>query len=293
MSHQYFSDREQGPRARTEETISPVTWGGIAATIESLVADGSFGESFPDTCSDGGAVVGTDWRRWYGVMRAEAADIEWPFSASEVPATMKILDLVEFCHLHVSKPTQGVYHSFFKHHHLSFDRDAGQSEFRNRMNRLFSRNGLAFQLGDEGKIIRLAPTVLREQLQAAEFQTGDATLDAMLGSARTKFLNPNPDVRREALERLWDAWERIKTIEPGKDKKAQATAILDKAASEPNFRALLEREAMELTSVGNDFLIRHSETNRTAIQSNAHVDYLFHRLFSLVWMLVTTRSRKT
>jgi hypothetical protein len=60
MSEQYFSDREQGPRPRTEETISPVAWGGIAATVESLVADGSFGESFPDSCNDGGAVVGTD-----------------------------------------------------------------------------------------------------------------------------------------------------------------------------------------------------------------------------------------
>src|ERR1039457_1066325 len=27
-------------------------------------------------------------------------------------------------------------------------------------------------------------------------------------SARTKFLNPDPRVRRESLEKLWDAWER-------------------------------------------------------------------------------------
>lgn len=293
MSHEYFSDREQGPRARTEETISPVVWCGIAATIESLVADGSFGESFPDACSDGGAVVGTDWRRWYSVMRAEAANISWPFSASEVPGTLQILDLIEFCHRHVSKPTQGVYHSFFKHHHLSFHREAGRAAFEERINSLFARNGLAYELGDDGKIVRLAPVVLREQLQAAIFQTGDATLDGMLESARTKFLNPNPQVRREALEKLWDAWERVKTIEPGKDKKSQATAILDKAASEPNFRTLLEREARELTKVGNDFLIRHSETNKTAIQAADHVDYLFHRLFSLIWMLVKLRSEKT
>lgn len=293
MGHEYFSDREQGPRARTEENISQVVWGGIAATIESLVADASFGESFPDVCGDGGAIVGTDWRKWYNVMRAEASDIEWPFSVNEVPTTLKILDLVEFCYLHISKPTQGVYHSFYKHHHLSFDRAAGQSEFRSRLNRIFARNGLAYQLDEDGTIIRLAPVVLREQLLAAVFETGDATLDAMLESAKTKFLNPDPEVRREALEKLWDAWERIKTIEPGKDKKAQVAAILDEAASEPNFRALIEREALELTKVGNDFLIRHSETNKTAIQANAHVDYLFHRLFSLIWMLVSLRTRKT
>ena len=291
MNDQYFSDREQGPRPRTEETISLVTWGGIAATIESLVADGSFGESFPDTCNDGGAVVGTDWRKWYNVMRAEVADIAWPFNANEAPNTLQILDLVEFSHLHVSKPAQGTYHSFFKHHHLSFDQEVGRSKFRETVNRLFARNGLAYELGINGKIVRLAPVVLREALNLALFQTGDTTLDAMLESARIKFLNPNSQVRREALEKLWDAWERLKTVEPGKDKSVQAAAMLDKAASEPHFRALLEREARELTKVGNDFLIRHSETNKIAIQSNAHIDYLFYRLFSLIWMLVKLRNK--
>ena len=290
MSDLYFSERERGPRPRTNETISPVAWGGIAATIESLVADGSFGESFPDSCNDGGAVVGTDWRKWYNVMRAEVADVAWPFNTSEAPETLIILDLVEFCYRHVSKPEQGTFHPYFKHHHLSFERDAGLSEFRDRLNRLFARNGLAYELGADGKIVRLAPVVLREDLQTALFQTGDGTLDAMLESARTKFLNPNSHVRREALEKLWDAWERIKTIEPGKDKSEQAKAILDKAANESNFRALLDREARELTKVGNDYLIRHSETNKIPIQKDTHIDYLFHRLFSLISMLIKLRS---
>lgn len=287
MPHHYFSDRENGPRARTEETISPIVWSGIASTIEALVADGSFGESFPDICGDGGAVVGTDWQKWYNVMRAEVAtEIEWPLSDNQAPATLTVLDLVEFCHLNVSKPIQGAYHSFYKHSHLSFDRAAGQAEFRNRINRLFARNGLAYELGINGKVLRLAPVVLREAIQAAEFHSGDATLDGLLESARTKFLNPNPDVRREALEKLWDAWERIKTIQPGNDKKAQATAILDKAATEPNFRAALEREAKELNAIGNAFHIRHSETTQTPLESDSHVDYLFHRLFALLQLLL-------
>jgi AbiJ N-terminal domain 4 len=293
MSDQYFSDREHRPRPRTEETISQIAWGGIAATVQSLVADGSFGESFPDVCGDGGAIVGTDFHKWYPIMRAEAAALDWPFNTNEAPATLTILDLVEFCHRHVSKPIQGSYHPFYKHHHLSFDRPAGQSEFRERINRLFARTGLAYEIGSDGKILRLAPVVLRESLQAAVFQTGDGTLDAMLESARSKFLNPNPLVRREALEKLWDAWERIKTLEPGADKKAQVKVLLDKAAAEPSFRDLLEREAKELNTIGNSFHIRHSETTQTPLQSDSHVDYLFHRLFSLIWMLVNLRSGKS
>jgi hypothetical protein len=142
-------------------------------------------------------------------------------------------------------------------------------------------------------VVRLAPTVLREMLQAATFQTGDSTLDSILESARVKFLNPNPQIRREALEKLWDAWERLKTIEAGDDKKSQVKNLLDKAAAESNFRKLLETEAKALTDIGNNFLIRHSETNRTPIGPEPHVDYLFHRLFSLVWMVLKTRENPT
>ncbi len=225
-------------------------------------------------------------------MRAKAADENHAGRSvpNEVPPTLQILDLVEFCHRNASKPIRGSHHSYFNHHHLTFDRVAGQSEFRERINRLFARTGLAYELGDDGKIVRLAPVGLKESLQAAVFQTGDETLDSMLESARTKFLNPNPHTRRESLEKLWDAWERLKTLGTGADKKAQVKALLDKAATEPGFRDLLEREAKELNTVGNNFQIRHSETTQTPVQSDSHVDYLFHRLFSLIWMLVKLRS---
>jgi hypothetical protein len=34
---------------------------------------------------------------------------------------------------------------------------------------------------------------------------------------------------------MWDAFERLKTVEPGNDKIAQVNAIFNKAATEPNF----------------------------------------------------------
>jgi hypothetical protein len=153
----------------------------------------------------------------------------------------------------------------------------------------FERNGIAYELETSGRIIRLAPEILREALQTAIFDTGDTELDELLESARTKFLSPDGNIRREALEKLWDAWERIKTIEPGSDKRASVKALLDKAASEPKFRELLEQEARILTDVGNSFRIRHSETSQTALQKDEHVDYLFHRLFGLLRMLIVLR----
>jgi hypothetical protein len=50
--------------------------------------------------------------------------------------------------------------------------------------------------------------VLREELASAQFRTGEEELDRLLEKARKKFLNPDVSTRREALEVLWDAWER-------------------------------------------------------------------------------------
>ena len=185
------------------------------------------------------------------------------------------------------------YHPYLRHHHLSFDREAGRSDFRARIERLFARNGLAYELRENGQVRRLGPPVLREALAEGFFQTGDAALDTMLEAAKVKFLNPDPTVRREALEKLWDVWERLKTIEPGNDKKVQAKVLLDKAATEPQLRSVVEAEAKALTDIGNNFMIRHTETNPTAIQNDAHVDYLFHRLFSLIWMVLRSRGTST
>ena len=33
----YFSDRENGPRARTEQVISPTVWAGLVGTVQALI----------------------------------------------------------------------------------------------------------------------------------------------------------------------------------------------------------------------------------------------------------------
>lgn len=152
-----------------------------------------------------------------------------------------------------------------------------------------SRNGIAFSLEEDGRVSRLAPPVLDEELRRATFNTGDATLDALLESARAKFLSPDPATRREALEKLWDAWERLKTLEPGGDKKASTIALLNKAADEPKYRDVLEQEANTLTKIGNSFRIRHSETSQVEIRTEDQVDYLFHRLLALILLLIRAR----
>ncbi|MEZ0188440.1 AbiJ-NTD4 domain-containing protein [Ralstonia solanacearum] len=294
----YFSDRELGPRPRVEHEVTPVAWAGIVALVDSLADRGAFGASFPERCPDGPPVCGNDVGSLKSALEAEIQGVTWPLQTREevhegylltsvpwAPPTMAALDFIEFVWRNVAQPIAGKYHDFFQHHHLAFDVDVGREAFKDDVNRIFARNGLAYELAYNGQIRRVLPAVLGEALTRTYFQTGDRTLDVMLEESRTKFSNPAPLVRREALERLFDCWERIKTL-ADTDKAKSIKAILDTAASEPAFRAVLETDARVLTDIGNAHLLRHHEIKQTPVVDTDHVDYLYHRLFAMVELLI-------
>ncbi|CAB3759094.1 hypothetical protein LMG29739_03110 [Paraburkholderia solisilvae] len=260
----YFSDRQNGPRARTEQVISPTVWAGLVATVQALINSGAFGLRFPERCPDGQATCGGDSDALAASVSAEMPGLAWPLETVSVegegyfskrqpfaPDTLLVLDFIEFVHALVAKPIPGKYHDFFSHHHLTFDQEAGQEEFRATVNRIFARNGVAFEMLPNGRIERLLPPVLGEELKRTLFNTGDRTLDNMLDECRAKFSDRNPLVRREALERLWDAWERLKSLADPSDKKRSVKIILDAVTSVPLLRERLEIEATELNSIGN------------------------------------------
>jgi len=240
-------------------------------------------------CPDGNAITGTNLGALRDVVKGYR--LCWPWDYPCEPDTYQLLDLVQFCYQKVAKPQRGSWHSYGKHYHLTFDRPAGQAEFREEVNLVFRRHGLVYELADNGQIQRLSPAILRDALATALFNTGDSHLDQMLESARDKFRDRDPAVRKESLEELWDAWERLKTVEPGKDKKESVARLLDKASSEGRFRDILEQEATELTGIGNSFMIRHTEMDKTPIETSEHVDYLFHRMFALIRLLLRRSGR--
>jgi len=299
----YFSDRQNGPRARTEQVISPTVWAGLVATVQALINSGAFGLRFPERCPDGQAVCGCDTDALAASVIAEMPGLAWPLetmclveegSLSQrepfAPDTLLILDFIEFIYASVAKPIPGKHHDFFSHHHLTFDQQSGQEEFRATVNRIFSRNGVAFEMLSTGRIVRVLPPVLGEDLKRTIFRTGDRTLDNMLEECRTKFSDRNPLVRREALERLWDGWERLKSLADPGDKKRSIKIILDATAAEPSLRARLEGEATELNSIGNSHLIRHSEVNQVPVIDVDQVDYLFHRLFAMIQLILRKKG---
>jgi len=63
------------------------------------------------------------------------------------------------------------------------------------------------------------------------------------------------------------------------------TQLLNAVSSTPEFREELESEAKALTNIGNAFFIRHSEVSQVKLQDSDHIEYLFHRLASFLYLL--------
>jgi hypothetical protein len=296
MAKRLFTERHGGSKPRTAEDLDPTTREALINLVASRIDDEWFGLSFPNKCGDGYAYAGTDVDRLKRTV--DGYGLIWPADILRAARTGEevmsitdghVFDLLEFSFELVAQPSEGSFHSYMGHMHYSYDQEGGRHRFTEDVNRLFERNGIAFQLRD-GEIVRLAPAVLQEALATTAFNTGDAHLDEMLEDARTKFLHRDLKVRRESLEELWDAWERLKTLDDA-DKKAGAKTLLDRAAAEPALRERLETEAHALTKIGNDFMIRHTETTKVPISDSAHVDYLFHRMFAMIRLLLKASGR--
>ena len=288
----YWTDREYGKRPRTENEIGNRVWRGLRSLVGTALSDESFGYRFPEQCLDGGVLCGCDQRAFAEMLQAEVPGIEWPLSPQDEPATPVILDVLEFCASAVGKPIRGFHHDYYRHHHLTWDRESGLARFVSDVNLVFARNGVAYKLTKDGQARRLLSQPLGQALRRAVFKTGDAETDQLLEAARHRILLPKPEDRRDALEKLWDAFERLKTLEAGPHKRAQAEALLDRAGGRgTRFRVLLGEEAAALTGIGNAFRIRHSETTQEILSSVEQVDYLFGRMFFFIRMVLKATGR--
>lgn len=136
--------------------------------------------------------------------------------------------------------------------------------------------------------LRQVPSILTQAIGRLPL-SGDSTLDDLLQLACERFRDPAPSARNDSIEKLWDGWERFKTLAGG-SKGESAQAMLDAVAMPGSrFRELLETEARALTKIGNEFHIRHFETDKSPLQP-AEVDYLFHRMFALLNLILKTRT---
>lgn len=298
MAHKYISDIELGVVERSSEEITRDVWNGIVSIYENAIAFNLLSGSFPKECPDGQGISGCDKNQLENTIKAEIPSLTIPIKSCNSesfcqegeapPEKYEILDFIEFLYKSIKDPrTIGRYHDFHHHYHYEFiDDGESKSEYKDKINAMFERNGIIFYLDDDGKIKRTVPESLQKIITDIRFSTSDARLNELLEISYSKFILPKIESRIESLEKIWDAFERLKTYFE-ENKKVSANTLISTVSSDNIlFHDCISDEFKSLTKIGNGFQIRHFETDKEQLKSNLHIDYLFYRMSSLIHLCV-------
>lgn len=108
--------------------------------------------------------------------------------------------------------------------------------------------------------------------------TKDEELNKLIGEAKERFFNSGD--RQIALEKFWDSFERLKTFYYP-DKKHSTDVLINKLTIDLQ-REVFDNEFDTLTKIGNNYRIRHHETDKKSISVENQVKYLFFRMLALI-----------
>lgn len=116
-------------------------------------------------------------------------------------------------------------------------------------------------------------------------------LTTLLEIAVEKIHSGNIVDKQIAVEKIWDAFERMKTLYEDSatniDKRKSAEMIVDKISNnKQNWIDLFNTEFKTLTDIGNTYRIRHHETTKINIEKSEWLNYFFGRCYALISMVI-------
>lgn len=162
------------------------------------------------------------------------------------------------------------------------------TDFRNEINEIFKESGLLYSLTSEKIIERvvenspLTPEIENFATVVSEKGTRDLLKDAI-----ALYKTPNPAARQDSVEKIWDALERLKTYYTALDKKKSAEKVVEyMSGGQAAYQTVFNEEFLALTKIGNNFRIRHHETDKIEITDNRYYDYFFNRCLSLIALAI-------
>ncbi|YCU41424.1 hypothetical protein ACRYG1_09480 [Mycobacteroides abscessus] len=288
VSRNLYSDRHDRGTPQTAQNLSSTTKDALLNFVRSRVEANWLAESFPEHCYDGNGITGSDRDAVVSYLGAVVPQIKWPLSVNRDASDDAVFDLLEVVAQKISLPKRAEWHGFFKHHELEFDGDAGKIDFRDAVNMILSGGGSAFAMDIRGEVQRIIPEEVVHSLDSLQVPTGDEVLDNLLAEAHRLYVSRRAADRYLALEKLWDGFERLKTID-GWTKSTGADRLAANVEP-PELRDSVKAEMLELTRIGNQFQIRHHETDKIGVPVAAQ-DYLMRRMSAVIALLIEVRER--
>lgn len=116
-----------------------------------------------------------------------------------------------------------------------------------------------------------------ELLFNKEVSTNDTNLNDLINESKNLYIKGNKQL---ALEKIWDAFERLKTYySSNKQKSAEKICNILGSDIKPEY---FDNEFKKLTLLGNKYQIRHFETDKLPLQNEITKEYLFFNMLALI-----------
>jgi hypothetical protein len=254
--------------------------------------------AFPDYCQDNSTIVcGVNMQLFSNTLKFRIPDLEYDYAGCVVVPMFDeynqyaLLDYVEYIGNCIIDFEEYDFHSFFQHNHIKILETSNVKQiFRNEINGVFELTRLLYRLNDNFEVERV--TSVDEQIESEirnlESVKEQGLKELLLESVRL-YKNPRPELHKLATEKIWGALERIKTvfIVEGLDKKQSIARLIETMANGDDvYKDLFNSEFNELTRIGNNYRIRHHETNKTEITDERYYDYFYGRCFALIALAI-------
>lgn len=253
---------------------------------------------FPEYCPDYGNVVcGLDLASFEKSLKFQIPGLFYGYDGKVVYPSVDdydqyaLLDYIEYIGGNIKDITEYDYHTFFQHHHLKLENtEQVFVSFQNEVNEVFELTGLLYTLADSKRVERIttADTQIDESKEIVQ-TIKEPGLKDLINEAVSFYKHPNPAIYHSAVEKLWDALERVKTfyVPAGMDKKKSVeTLIKSMANNQQHFFDLFTTEFRTLTEIGNNYRIRHHETDKYDINDDNYYEYFFNRCFALIVLAI-------
>lgn len=254
--------------------------------------------AFPDYCRDNSTIVcGVNMQLFSNTLKFRIPDLEYDYAGCVVVPMFDeynqyaLLDYVEYIGNCIIDFEEYDFHSFYQHNHIKIlETSKVKHKFRNEINDAFELTRLLYRLNDNFEVERV--TSIDEQIESEirnlESVKEQGLKELLLESVRL-YKNPRPELHKLATEKIWDALERIKTvfIVEGMDKKQSIARLIETMANGDDvYKDLFNSEFNELTRIGNNYRIRHHETDKTEITDERYYDYFYGRCFALIALAI-------
>lgn len=269
MSHAYYSHRK-GTNPNLSGLPLPEIVGLFIRVYEQLRVDGYFDEAFGYECVDAGHIEGNVRDIELEVLLAVRKKRLWPLER-HAPGYSEddFFDVIEFLHQHVSKPIDGVHHSWNDcgMHWQTFNKSQGQVEFRQKVNSVLSHYVGRFELAPTGEVLQKAEAGF-EQIFEADIPSKDKNITDRLNAAVLQYRRHGStlDDRRQSVRDLADVLEYLR----------------------PKVKSLLtSADEKDLFNLANNFGIRHhNDQQKTAYDAGLWLSWMFYFYLSTIHVVL-------